>query len=494
MKFKYKVAECASGWRTHLKLAPTTIIISVYFISLFYTPTVRFEWPRFDSVLDGIGAYIALNLALLLYLSRDYFEGEKLAAHLWASAGLAAIGIFKLASSMTENMNYVLWGHVAERTLGSLVFLCAWLLPLKKIPIKFLVYLPHFTFVLSIVVAFSITSLNKTPAYVNTEIVPAVKILNAIAGSMFLIAAFIWKTKREVIELSYIGTIHSLLYFYAFSAFLYPISYLWGPRWWLVQFLELAPFLIALYEKIRTYSTLQGTLLKARAALNESNQKLEHFAYIASHDLQEPLRTISSYLTLIERKNADKLDPDSREFLSFCLNASARMRKYIVDLLNYTRIDTSEEISEVLDSNEVLSEAKANLGNAISSSAAQIANVALPRLKVARSQLLLVFQNLISNSIKYRAGAPKISISTAKKNNELVLVVSDNGVGFDSAQSESIFEMFHRAHGKHEYEGAGIGLASCKKVVEGWGGRIWATSAPGKGAVFYVAIPMSRVA
>jgi signal transduction histidine kinase len=477
-----------------LNTAPVILVLGVYLVSVFFPTTIVWQSPRLDSVLDGIGAYIALNLALLLYLIRDYLDGDTLVIHSWAAAGVAAIGIFKFASSMTENMDYVLWAHVAERLVGAGFFACAYLFPRQDPHSKFIKFLPVIAVAFSSSLAVALLTCKVIPAFSGTQLSVWVKVLNPMAGLVFLVAAYTWRKRPKRHELKYIDWIYSLFPFYASSALLYPFTYLWGPRWWLTQLLELAPFLLALYEKVRAYSQIQVQLIKTSNALSESNRKLEHFAYMASHDLQEPLRTIQSYLTLIERGNVGKHDQSTREFLIFCRDAATRMRTYIVDLLGYTRIDTVDKGWEIVDAVEIVGEAKANLGRAISISSAQIIYTALPKLKVVRSQLLILIQNLLSNSIKYRSGEPKISISSEKKNDEVILRVLDNGVGFDPKQAETIFELFHRAHGKNEYEGTGIGLASCKKIVEGWGGRIWATSNPGQGAAFYVAIPMNRVA
>lgn len=228
------------------------------------------------------------------------------------------------------------------------------------------------------------------------------------------------------------------------------------------------------------------------AELKRSNKELQQFAYIASHDLQEPLRMIASYLQLIERRYKGKLDKDADEFIAFAVDGANRLQEMIIGLLAYSRIETKGKPLEVLNSAEVLGNAVANLKLVIGESGALVTAGTLPVIRADASQLLLVFQNLISNAIKFRGTeAPLIYISAEQKEEEWVFAVKDNGVGIEPEYREKVFDMFQRLHGR-KYPGVGIGLSLCRRIIERHKGRIWFESETGKGATFYFTIPIKE--
>ncbi|WP_425450226.1 sensor histidine kinase [Virgifigura deserti] len=228
--------------------------------------------------------------------------------------------------------------------------------------------------------------------------------------------------------------------------------------------------------------------------LERSNSELEQFAYVASHDLQEPLRMISSYCQLLQRRYKEKLDGDAEEFIGFAVEGAARMQRLINDLLAYSRVGTRGKPFEDTDCNDVLDAALSNLQTVVAETRAQIAHDPLPRISGDPVQLTQLFQNLIANAIKFRKPPPDevpvaIQISAVLKDGDWVFSVRDNGIGIDPQYSERIFIIFQRLHDRSEYAGTGIGLAICKKIVERHGGRIWVDSAPGSGSTFYFTIP-----
>jgi len=219
--------------------------------------------------------------------------------------------------------------------------------------------------------------------------------------------------------------------------------------------------------------------------LTRSNEELQQFAYVASHDLQEPLRMISSYTQLLGRRYGDRLDGDAQEFMAFIVDGAARMKQLIEDLLAYSRVGTRGKDFQEVDSGASLARALANLRASQESSGAVITHDAMPRVTADGAQLSQVFQNLIGNAIKFRGeGPPKIHVGAETTGTVWAFTVKDNGIGLDTQYADRIFMMFQRLHNKAEYPGTGIGLAIVKKIVERHGGRIWVESEPGKGATF----------
>ncbi len=225
------------------------------------------------------------------------------------------------------------------------------------------------------------------------------------------------------------------------------------------------------------------------AELERKNKELEQFAYVASHDLQEPLRTTSSFVELFKKQYQGKIDEKADKYLDFIVQASDRMKILIKDLLDYSRIGRKTELKQV-DCNVVLSEVLADLNKAIREVNAEIVSDQLPVINGYPTELKQLFQNLISNSIKFRKenAHPQIKISVRKVNDYWQFSFEDNGIGIDERYHEKIFIIFQRLHTRNEFEGSGIGLAHCKKIVELHGGKIWVESKPGEGSTFHFTI------
>ena len=228
---------------------------------------------------------------------------------------------------------------------------------------------------------------------------------------------------------------------------------------------------------------------RAEEALTRSNRDLEQFAYAASHDLQEPLRSIKNFTSLLARRYHDKLGTDANEFIGYIVDGASRMEILIRDLLTYSRAVRSDTAPEPVDSKGALRTALSNLRGAIESSGAKITNDDLPQIMASDVEIVRLFQNLVGNAIKYRkAPQPEIHIAASKNDGEWMFEVSDNGIGIPAREQERIFGVFHRLHGK-ELPGSGIGLATCRKIVEHYGGRIWVESELGSGSTFKFTIP-----
>jgi light-regulated signal transduction histidine kinase (bacteriophytochrome) len=227
--------------------------------------------------------------------------------------------------------------------------------------------------------------------------------------------------------------------------------------------------------------------------LARSNADLEQFAYVASHDLQEPLRMVASYVQLIERRYNAKLDDSAREFIAFAVEGVTRMRCLIEDLLAYSRVGTRGRAPAPLDVGKVVATAQKNLERAIADSAAEITQDPLPQEVVAdEGQLIQVFQNLIGNAVKFRRDEiPRVHIGARREGPDWVFSVRDNGIGIEREYFDRIFVIFQRLNPREIYPGTGIGLAITKKIIERHGGRIWVESTPGVGSTISFTIPVT---
>lgn len=219
--------------------------------------------------------------------------------------------------------------------------------------------------------------------------------------------------------------------------------------------------------------------------LRRSNADLEQFAYVASHDLQEPLRMVSSYMQLLRRRYADKLGDDAQDFIEFAVDGAQRMQRLIDDLLAYSRVGTRGSPLEPTSSEDALLRALGNLEVRIEESDSDVAHGPLPSVMGDSGQLVQLFQNLVSNAIKFSGRGARVRVDAAADDGGWRFSVTDDGIGLDPQYSDRIFELFRRLHGRDEYSGTGIGLAICKKIVERHGGTIWVESEPGKGSTFY---------
>ncbi len=225
--------------------------------------------------------------------------------------------------------------------------------------------------------------------------------------------------------------------------------------------------------------------------LKRSNEELEQFAYVASHDLQEPLRMVSSYLQLLQRRYQDELDEDADDFIVYAVDGARRMKQLINDLLKYSRITTRGNPFEPVDISGLMEEVVDDLQQQIAETDAAVTHEELPTITADKSQLRRLLQNLVSNAIKYRGDEPpEIHIGVREQQDAWRFAVADNGVGIPEEQQDRVFVIFQRLHGHDEGGGGtGIGLALCKRIVERHGGDIWVDSEPGEGATFYFTIP-----
>lgn len=226
--------------------------------------------------------------------------------------------------------------------------------------------------------------------------------------------------------------------------------------------------------------------------LRRSNAELEQFAYIASHDLQEPLRMVASFTQLLEDRYSDKLDDRARKYIGYAVEGAKRMQSLVRDLLAYSRVTSAEKVLKPVESGAVVAAVTERLSAPIRESGTKVLVHPLPLVMSDELELGQVFQNLISNAVKFRAAdrPPRIEIAAEQQGAMWRFSVADNGIGIDEKFSERIFQMFQRLHERSKYDGSGIGLAIAKKIVERHGGKIWFVSAPDKGTTFHFTLPV----
>ena len=237
--------------------------------------------------------------------------------------------------------------------------------------------------------------------------------------------------------------------------------------------------------EIEDHKKTEIKLEKYLAELKRSNKELQQFAYVASHDLQEPLRMVASFTQLLEKKYKGQLDSDADEFIKYAVDGAQRMQLLINDLLAYSRVSTRGEEFQLVDLDKAFNESLQNLKMSIDENEAKITIDPLPTIVADQIQIIQLFQNLVGNAIKFRGDeTPEIHMAAEEGEDEWIFRVIDNGIGIDSQHSQRIFRVFQRLHERDKYPGTGIGLSICEKIVERHGGYIWVDSKPGNGSAF----------
>ena len=247
---------------------------------------------------------------------------------------------------------------------------------------------------------------------------------------------------------------------------------------------------VAVIRDVTDRKRAEAVLAAQAVELERSNAELEQFAYVSSHDLQEPLRMVASYIQLLQRRYEGKLDSDADEFIGYAVDGTVRMQRLVNDLLELSRVGTHGQEFKPTECSKAFDDAVSNLEVAIEESRAEVSHDPLPTLVADESQLMRLMQNLIGNAIKYRGDRDvKVHVGAERNGGDWILSVRDNGIGIDPRYFDQIFGIFKRLHGRGEFSGTGIGLAVCKKIVERHGGQIWVESEPGAYSKFSFSIP-----
>ncbi len=250
--------------------------------------------------------------------------------------------------------------------------------------------------------------------------------------------------------------------------------------------------ILVLLRDITERKRAEAALRQTAAELERSNRDLEQFAYVASHDLQEPLRAVGGYVKLLQHRFPEKLDAKARDYIAGAFDGATRMERLITDLLAYSRVGTHGATFVPADLEAVLDQTLRNLQAGIESARATVTHDPLPTLPVDATQIMQLFQNLIGNALKFHGESPpRIHVGAQRQDDRWVFSVRDNGIGIEPQYFEKIFHIFQRLHTRKAYSGTGIGLAICKKIVERHGGKIWVESQPGQGSTFYFSIPQA---
>ncbi len=250
--------------------------------------------------------------------------------------------------------------------------------------------------------------------------------------------------------------------------------------------------IVCVAKDLRELKRAQDELRKTAESLASSNEALEQFAYVASHDLREPLRTVSTYLQYLDRKYGGRLDSDAREYMAYAVDGSNRMQMLLADLLDYSRVTSRGKPFQLASGERIFEQAITNLKVLIEETKARVTHTyPLPTVTVDEVQIVRLLQNLIDNAIKFRGSKPpRVHVSAKRSGEEWIFTVADNGIGIPLAYTKNIFEMFRRVHSEAKYPGTGMGLAVCKKIVERHDGKIWVKSSPGKGSKFFFTLPV----
>ena len=249
-------------------------------------------------------------------------------------------------------------------------------------------------------------------------------------------------------------------------------------------------YFLAVKEDISARKHAEEIQKMQAAQLKSSNAELENFAYVASHDLQEPLRMVSSFVGLLQKKLEGTLDDSSKQYMHFAIDGTDRMKILINDLLDYSRVGTNKEAFATVNLNDVMEYTLHVLKEKIDNNRALINIKPLPEITANKTLIAQLLINLVSNALKYRGEKdPEIEVGYTEEKELFTFYVKDNGIGIDPKYFDKIFVIFQRLHGKGEYSGTGIGLSTCKKIVETHHGKIWVTSEVGKGSTFYFTIP-----
>ncbi|MGE5411419.1 MAG: sensor histidine kinase, partial [Clostridiales bacterium] len=241
---------------------------------------------------------------------------------------------------------------------------------------------------------------------------------------------------------------------------------------------------------LRQIKQTEKKMKDALQKLERSNKELEQFAYIASHDLQEPLRMVANYMKLLDQKYKDQLDDKAKQYIYYAVDGSIRMGNLIKDLLKYSKVTSQAKKFERVDLNNIYTEVLNDIQMLVDEKKAKITAAKLPCVYADATQMHQLLQNLVVNAMKFHSDkTPEVNVCAEKSHNKWIISIKDNGIGIDTNSYDRIFHIFQRLHEKEKYPGTGIGLAICKKIVEHHGGKIWLESEPGKGTTFYFSLP-----
>ncbi|MBI5634760.1 MAG: GHKL domain-containing protein [Nitrospirae bacterium] len=441
------------------------------------------------SSIEAMGSLAALCLAILVLLLQRY---EGYTAHrVWISCAFASMGTLDLFhASSTPGVAFV-WFRSVATFAGGLFFVLTLIRDRKVRPV--VAFFPPAAIALSGLILGSLCAYHPhiLPLMVKEgRFTVSAMAINLAGGIFFLIAAanflrmFLARGRPD--ELIFLN----LCLLFGLAGVLFPASELWSLNWWLWHVLRFGAYLITLPYLFFIFQRFETGLQKIVAELRRSNEELEQFAYVASHDLKEPLLSVASNIKLLQRRITKGHPEETNEFIEKSLQQLTMMQALISDLLIYSRVGTQARPFEKVACDAVLSRAVENLSTRIEQKQATITADPLPEVMADQVQMVQLMQNILGNALKFcEDKAPVIHVSAVRGEGEWIFSVRDNGIGIPPEEREHIFEMFGRLH-KDKFHGTGIGLATCKKIVERHNGRIWVTSDQGQGSTFFFTVPI----
>lgn len=491
------------------------VSLSIHVLCLIAGRTWASQWTfrhePFHATVEMAGGMIALGVAWMLMSLQRLNAGTSY--NVWIAGALIGMGILDGLHAMVYVGQTFVWLHSTATLAGGLLFVLVWL------PADWQHHARWWPWtVMCAVLVFGGISMifpDHMPQMVQQkEFTLWAKGLN-IAGGVLLFAAAI----RLVITYRKTSNVDDVLFclhcaLFGAAAIMFEQSQLWDLPWWGWHLLRLMAYGVALWfvvetdirtakqlrERAATNARLAATeeraeeLAKAKMALERSNADLQQFAYVASHDLQEPLRAVAGYCQLLESTLGDHSAEDVRTFLTHASDGARRMQALINSLLDYARVETRGSEFRLVDTNDALTDALDNLRVTIDENSVDVSRTDLPTVHGDRDQLIRVFQNLVGNAIKFCGeNTPRVDVGAEETSDHWRFSVRDNGIGIDPEYAERIFVIFQRLHTRTEYPGTGLGLAITKRIVERHGGRIWLESQLGDGSTFLFTIPKASV-
>ena len=444
----------------------------------------RWEHQPFHSVVEGLGAFIAVALAALLRM-RARVDGRE-DPYLWIACALAGMGILDGFHAAVAPGRTFVWLHSTATFVGGLAFALVWL------PERFArrAARGHATrWVAAGALTLALLSIAFPAAL--PEMVEAgrftlqARALNLLGGAFFFAAAarftLAYRARPSWENLLFAG--HCTLF--GSAGMLFELPQLWDAPWWWWHLLRLGAYSVAISYMAITYWEAEARAHELIGDLERSNRELEEFAFVASHDLQEPLRKIVSFSRLLEQDIGGQLPEKAAQDLGFVTDGARRMQKLVGKLLGLSQTGTATMKVRRVDVSECVERALEALELRIDEVGARITRDPLPSVAADPTLLTAVYQNLISNALKFVGDeSPAIHLTAEQGRNGWVLGVRDRGIGIPPERHDEIFKPFLRLHGRGSYEGTGIGLAICRRAVERHGGRIWVESEPGQGTHF----------
>lgn len=487
--------------KTTFLLATIFISLAIHILSIVASQYILIGWlfvhNPLHSAIEVTGSIIALLVAFLLYKQELRKEGTSF--NICIASALVGMGIFDGLHALIHAGKTFVWLHSMATFFGGLLFCLIWLPIQTQKRAGFIII--TLTFFLSLFIGgISLFFPSYLPSMINQNgsFSVSAKFLNLSGGFLLLLAAvrLVMQFVKERNNDDLLFFLHCVLF--GLAAIMFESSRLWDVSWWGWHILRLLAYAVALYFAYQTQKKshyylkeIISNLEKKSNELIKTNKDLELFAFAAYHDLQEPLRKIISYCDVLQTKPFIKEDSEFQQYMNVVTKSALRLQILVKSLMTYSGLKKDTIVHEKIDLNSIMKAVTINFKTSIKETNTTIEYKNLPSVRGDKSLYTMLFQNLVSNSIKYQktGSTPLIKVSCNDYSDFLEISISDNGIGIDKDQLDKIFVVFNRLHNKSRYEGAGIGLAICKKVVEITGGKLWAESELGKGSTFKFTIP-----